>query len=190
MKYACLAHIEPVLDRIKKFDSSRKIVVAVDGRAASGKTTLANSLKSAVGAEIVHMDDFFLPLNLRTKERFKTAGANVHYERFAKEVLPYIRQNSDFSYRKFSCSKMDFDSVVQVKNSPVVIVEGAYSCHPILGKYYDFSVFSDVEKSEQMRRIILRDGKEKAEMFQKRWIPLEEEYFKAYKIAEKCDILI
>lgn len=182
--------IKIILDKIKETDKGEKIIIAVDGRAASGKTTLANALKDAVGASVVHTDHFFLPLNLRTKERLDTAGGNFHYERFKTEVLPYIRKNKDFSYRTFSCKKMDFDAFAYVKNSHILIVEGAYSCHNVLGKYYDFSVFLDVDKKEQINRIVLRNGKDKAKIFAERWIVMEEKYFSAQKTAENADIVM
>jgi adenylylsulfate kinase-like enzyme len=36
------------------------VLVAIDGRCASGKTTLAAALKEKLSCEIIHMDDFFL----------------------------------------------------------------------------------------------------------------------------------
>ena len=59
-----------------------KCILAIDGRAAAGKTTLANLLQEYFDGAVIHMDDFFLPLELRTKERYATPGGNVHYERF------------------------------------------------------------------------------------------------------------
>ena len=38
------------------------------------------------------MDDFFLPMELRTAERLEEPGGNVHYERFSAEVDVYKRQ--------------------------------------------------------------------------------------------------
>ncbi|MCL1877401.1 MAG: hypothetical protein FWF80_00945, partial [Defluviitaleaceae bacterium] len=66
-------------------------VIAIDGRSASGKTTLASELAAQTGASVIHMDDFFLPQDLRTEERLNTPGGNVHHERFASEVLPHIK---------------------------------------------------------------------------------------------------
>ena len=67
-------------------------VIAIDGRAASGKTTLAAALAAETGGTVVHMDDFFLPAELRTPQRLAAPGGNVHAERFAEEVLPFLRQ--------------------------------------------------------------------------------------------------
>lgn len=163
-------------------------IIALDGRAASGKSTMAKQLREILGADIIQMDDFFLPIPLRTEERFKTPGSNVHYERFMEEVLPYISKPESFSYRKFDCSIMDYNGECIIENNRFRIVEGSYSCHPLFGEYADITVFSDVDPQEQMRRILYRNGEEMAAMFKNRWIPLEEEFFEAYGIADKAQI--
>ncbi|HWP52126.1 MAG TPA: hypothetical protein VN626_10565 [Clostridia bacterium] len=169
-------------------DSAR--VVALDGRAASGKTTMADQLSLVLGAGIVHMDDFFLPEPLRSENRLAEPGGNVYYERFAQEVLPEVSQTTAFSYRRFDCSKMALDGIQEVRASQWRIVEGAYSCHSYFGNYADIKVFCDVETQEQMRRIENRNGTEKAEIFASCWIPLEERYFDQFGISEKADIIL
>ncbi|MBS6367782.1 MAG: hypothetical protein KH420_10635, partial [Clostridiales bacterium] len=66
------------------------LTLAIDGRAAAGKTTLACQLQQHFGAAVIHMDDFFLPAELRTASRLQTPGGNVHYERFLQEVAPAL----------------------------------------------------------------------------------------------------
>lgn len=70
------------------------------------------------------------------------------------------------------------------------IVEGAYSCHPALGDYMDLRVFSHVEPGEQMARITARNGREMAEVFRLRWIPMEETYLAAFQLPQKADLQI
>jgi len=167
-------------------------VIAVEGRAASGKSTMASQLQQILGAGVIHMDDFFLPLSLRTQERFRMPGGNVHYERFREEVLPYLKKPEEFSYRLFDCSRMDFHGERRIEESRIRIVEGSYSLHPVFGAYADIMVFSDVDKEEQMRRIISRNGSEMAEIFRNRWILLEEDYFASEKmkiVISKCMLL-
>ena len=163
-------------------------VIAIDGRAASGKTTMAEQLQNILDADVVRMDDFFLPLELRTAERLAQPGGNVHHERFAAEVLPFLSEGEAFSYRIFDCSRMDYHGERKISRKEFGIVEGSYSCHPIFGNYADITVFSDVDAEEQMAHILKRNGAEMAEMFRSRWIPLEEAYFAAYQIAEKAEI--
>lgn len=184
----------PILEAIcadHVFQESReKYVVAIDGRCASGKSTLAEKLADVTGAGVVHMDDFFLPQELRTEERLNEPGGNVHYERFREEVLPALKRGGSFSYRCFDCGRMELGEERKVCESRILIVEGAYSCHPKLGDYMALRVFSDVDNGEQLRRIEARDGLEMLENFVTRWIPMEESYFTAYRIKEQADIVI
>ena len=67
-------------EKIKKLLAEKQhVVVAIDGMAASGKTTAAEQLTEQLGGEVIHMDDFFLPPEMRTEERLSQPGGNVHY---------------------------------------------------------------------------------------------------------------
>ena len=63
------------------------VIVAIDGKCTSGKTTLASRLAAFYDCNVFHMDDFFLRPEQRTTERFAEIGGNVDYERFWEEVL-------------------------------------------------------------------------------------------------------
>lgn len=165
-------------------------VIAIDGRCAAGKTTLANRISELTGAGVVHMDDFFLPMELRTKVRLEEPGGNVHYERFAEEVLPFLKQGRNFSYQRFDCSTMKLGSICKVTFADIIVVEGAYSCHPYLGSYMNLKVFADIDKELQLQRILRRNGQERLEIFKRKWIPLEEAYFSKYNIQQKADMII
>jgi len=173
----------PILTELAGMDGS---IIAIDGHAASGKSTLAKGLKSVIGAEIVHMDDFFLPSELRTAERLNEPGGNIHYERFTQEVLPYLADKDEaFEYRIFNCNIMDYDGVRKVEPSPWRVVEGTYSQHPTFDEYMNIRVFSNIDTKTQMERIVARNGERLAEMFATKWIPMEQKYFETYNIAEK-----
>ena len=181
-----LAKLLPVMEQITE---KEPFVIAIDGRAGSGKTTIAEQLKKVLGAEVIRMDDFFLPGELRTAERLAEPGGNIHYERFADEVLPALLKKDSFLYRKFDCHTKDYAGNAEVSQSRIRIVEGSYSCHPVFGNYADLKVFADVDAATQIDRIIHRNGSEMAELFIIRWIPMEEEYFARFDIKEKADII-
>jgi len=165
-------------------------VVAIDGRAASGKTTIAHDLAAVTGAGVIHVDDFFLPKALRTNERLASPGGNFHHERLAEEVLPFLRSGEGFSYRKFDCTSMTYDDNKRnVLPAPIRVVEGAYSCHPVLGSYMDLRVFSDIAPDAQMQRIEIRNGA-MAAMYKEKWIPMEEAYLQAFSIKRNADVII
>lgn len=184
----------PVLKKmsleLSKVQEDKAFVLSMDGRAASGKTTMAELLGKVLEAGMIHMDDFFLPPSLRTEQRRKEPGGNVHYERFAEEVLPFLSKKEAFSYRIFDCKEMDYHGYRKIPESSIRIVEGSYSQHPFFGDYGDMKLFLQVEKEEQMRRICVRNGKEMAKIFQETWIPMEEEYFERFEIEKKADLVL
>lgn len=163
---------------------------AIEGRCGSGKTTVARRLAKLCGAPVVQMDHFFLPPQKRTEARYAEPGGNVDYERFADEVLSQLHTKKGFSYGRFSCAKGAFDGEEQVAPSPLVLVEGSYAMHPFFGSPYDVTVFCDVDPDTQKKRILARNGPEMLQRFEERWIPMEEAYFKAFSIAERCDFIL
>jgi len=181
----------PVKNRISGLLSSKeRVVVALDGRSAAGKSTAASLLARELDGEIIHMDDFFLPAELRTDERLARPGGNVHYERFAAEVLAGLESGQPFDYRVFDCSVMDYGGTVTAGGRRLTIVEGAYSLHPNFGSYYDLAVFFDIDPEEQKRRILSRNGAEKLAAFTQRWIPMEERYIAVFDVMSRCDPVI
>lgn len=64
------------------------------------------------------------------------------------------------------------------------IVEGSYCLHPELSPLYDVSVCLSVSPELQRARILARNGREMAQRFFDRWIPLEQAYFDAMKPQE------
>ncbi|NLZ83593.1 MAG: hypothetical protein GX915_08010 [Clostridiales bacterium] len=171
-------------------DVTEPKIIVIDGRAASGKTTISSLLSQVLCGDLIHMDDFFLPMGLRTKERLSGSGGNIHYERFKSEVISNIKNKEGFLYRTFDCGTMDYGKSRIIKSDKWRIVEGSYSCHPSFGNYMDYLIFCDISSEEQMNRIVKRNGLEMAQIFALQWIPMEEQYFKVEDIKSKADIVI
>ena len=167
----------------------RRVFLALDGPSAAGKTTLASQLAERFGWTILHMDDFFLRPEQRTPERYATPGGNVDHERFLADVLEPLRSGREAVYRPLDCATLTLASPICVRPGLVILAEGAYSCHPALWEYYDFHMFLPVDPEIQRERIVRRNG-ERAELFFNRWIPLEQAYFSACDLPNRCDYIL
>ena len=167
-----------------------RAVVAIDGRCAAGKSSLAACITQRLSLPVVHMDDFFLRPGQRTQERLNKPGGNIDHERFLEEVLLPLEAGEAVAYRPYCCRTGELGGPVALPPSPVVVVEGSYSCHPALWDHYERRVFLTVDPEGQLRRIGKRDGPEQLEVFQKQWIPMEERYFSAFRIEDRCDYLL
>ena len=137
--------VSAVLQAVQALPQDRQpLIVALDGRCASGKTTLAALLLQRTGCSVVHMDHFFLRPEQRTRERLEQPGGNVDYERFLAEVLEPLRAGKDCSYRPYDCKQQKLAEPVAVRQRKLIVVEGSYSCHPTLWERYDLHVFLTV----------------------------------------------
>lgn len=179
-----------LFDRIEREMNRKKpLFLAIDGRCGSGKSTLAGILSERYPAGVIHMDDFFLRPEQRTQERLAETGGNIDYERFLREAAePIRRRSTSFSYRKYDCGVQRLTDEIPVCSGELIIVEGVYSCHPVFGRLYDLTVFLDVDRTEQRRRLAKRCTEALYRRFVEEWIPKEEAYFDTFGIREKCDI--
>ena len=171
-------------------EKGRPAILAIDGRCGAGKSTLGAELASKWGANLFHMDDFYLQPHQRTPERLAEPGGNVDRERFLEEVLLPLRTGKPVIYRRFDCGSFTFEEGQIVSPKPVAIVEGSYACHPLLRNYYDLRIFLDIDPQTQAERILKRNGPEVLERFKSIWIPLEETYFGECRVRECCDFIL
>ena len=154
------------------------VIVAIDGKCTSGKTTLASKLAEIYDCNVFHMDDFFLRPEQRTPERFAEVGGNVDYERFREEVLLPLKSGKAFSYRSFDCSTFTLDAPIAVAPKKLNIIEGTYSHHPYFGNPYDLKILLTVDEENQRQRILERPTFLHKRFFEE-WIPMENRYFDA-----------
>lgn len=179
-----------VLTEVKKLPANNKgfTLIAIDGRCGSGKTTLAAYLQEICNCSLIHMDHFFPRLAQRTPERLNTPGGNIDIERFLEEVIPPVMSRKAFSYCPYDPRKHEMAAPIKIEPSDLVIFEGSYSCHPELFAHYDLRIFLTTSEKERLRRIKLRNGEAGLAQFIEKWIPMEENYFSAYNLEERCDL--
>ena len=72
------------IDRL--LSEKERVIVAIDGNCAAGKTTLASHLARQYDCNVFHMDDFFLRPQQRTPEQYAEIGGNVDYELIASRM--------------------------------------------------------------------------------------------------------
>ena len=164
-------------------------LLALDGRCASGKTTMAERLQRVLPCNVIHMDDFYLPFAKRTAERMAEPGGHIWFERLRSEVLEPLRAGRKISYLPYDCHADRFLPPRKPDSALPTLVEGSYSCHPALRALYDCCVFLDITPEYQRERL-LRRNPESFEVFQTMWIPREEYYFKHCEIRSHCDFVL
>lgn len=166
-----------------------QVIVAIDGPCAAGKTTLGARLKSCYECNVISIDSFFLRPEQRTEARLREPGGNIDYERAEEELLRPLRGGMPFSYRPYDCGTRTLVAPILVTPRALNIIEGVYSLHPRLARYYDLKVFLTVDAAEQARRLLARNAA-LYPRFTEEWLPMEALYFETFQIAETCDVTL
>ena len=142
---------------------TRPLVLALDGRCGSGKTTLANGLSAQLpGCTLLRTDDFYLPPARRSPDWVHTPCANMDLTRLRDEALRPAYAGQTVDYRAYSCREGAYLPPAQLPAQPL---------------------------AEQTRRLQAREGARYAD-FAARWVPLEEEYFAQYGVEEAADFVV
>ncbi len=155
------------------------LLVAIDGDSASGKSRYGKVIKDFYGqrCNLFHTDDFFLPKERKTQERLSQLGGNIDYEALSLLIKDILR-GEEVSFTPFDCSSQSYKNKITVKPAQINIIEGVYSAHSSLRKYYNIIADFNIKCCEQQRRILSRDGWERLADYNKLWLPLEKAYLK------------
>lgn len=179
----------PLLQRIDALLNAQSFVrIAIDGRCGAGKSTLGHWLQQVYDANLIHMDDFFLPMERKTVQRMVEPGGNIDYERFAREIASQPK-DAPLTYHPFDCSTQRLGEAIHCAPNPLTIVEGSYARHPTLKDTYDLTVFLGVDPKIQSERLRDRCGEAMLARFINEWIPMEERYFESFAIREDSDLV-
>ncbi len=179
--FPILYQIEGLLQR------SEPVLLAVDGPCGSGKSSLATLLAEVFPARVLHMDDYYLPLEQRLPDWERTPCGNMDLERFLREVLLPASTGGPIACRPYSCQQGRLLETQMLPPAPLTIVEGSYSHHPMLAPCYDLKLFLRCRRQEQLNRLKRRENT-RLNAYLQRWIPLEETYYRTYDIMSKCDL--
>lgn len=147
-----LMRLLQLLQRIAA-EEKRPLVIAIDGRAASGKTIAAEQLRFILGGSAIHMDDFFLPVSLRTAERFAGAWRQCALRALLRGGSPETCARRTLCIPDVQLRKAGVRWLPRGSGAAVLYRRRLYSSHPVFGDYADIKAFSDIGYDEQITRI-------------------------------------
>jgi len=158
-------------------------IVAIDGPAGAGKTTLANRLKENIqdsSIEIVHMDDLY-------------DGWDNALSTQLTETLLHIA-HSHKNAQRISLSTYDWNSgsflpATELAQSELIIFEGVGSGQLAIREYLSALIWIDIDESEGLARVLARDGKE-IEGHMKEWLATQEQHFRKEGTQNAADFVL
>ena len=178
------------------------IVVALDGRSGSGKSTIAALVTEEFGAALIQGDDFFAAeisdaaWELRTPEA-KAIDA-MNWRRLRAEALEPLLAGKSAKWHAFDFEagaqpdgtyRMRSDWVER-KPSALIVLDGAYSTRPELADLIDFSVLIEAPVGVRHHRLAARENAHFLASWHARWDAAEEYYFTCVRPRSSFDCIV
>ena len=176
--------INPILAEISKISSlnARPILIAIDGPAGSGKTSLANQLASNLkSATTIHMDDLY-----NGWEDALTATLTRHLEEW---VLDPLTQHQNVKYQKFDWTIGEYGTTIEVRDVELLILEGVGAAQAKIRQQADLTIWIEVGAQIGLARVLNRDGAQILPYMLK-WQERESAHFIKDQTKENCQIFI
>ena len=149
-----------------------RVLAALDGPCASGKTTLAGQAARQLGC------------------RLAQPGGNVDWERVRDQVLAPLSRGEPARFSPYRCHTGAYGPPVSLSPAPLVLVEGVYALHPALRDFYRLRIFLEATWPVRRARLLDRGGPELLARFQGEWVPLEDRYFQACRVRDCCQLVL
>jgi uridine kinase len=166
--------------RIAAGVTGRTVLIAVDGRAGSGKTTLADDIAGAVAkAVVVHIDDFAGPL-----------VPEWDWPRFRVQVLDPLLAGRPARYQRWEWNRDEPAEWHDIPAGGVLVVEGVSCTRAELAAPWDLQIWVDASREVRLQRAVERDGEQMLPHWLDVWMPSEEAYIARERPQERVDLLV
>lgn len=159
-------------------------IIAIDGPAGSGKTTLASTLFLALSphitTKVIHMDELYPGWKGAIGGELTTTLTWLTSSHKAKKPL---------LYSSFNWSSEEFESPKSYPSSELLILEGVASAQIAIEEFLATSIWLDLDPLVGFQRVIARDGEKISEEMTS-WLAMQEQHFVVDRTKERCEFLL
>ena len=164
--------------------STQRPIIAIDGPAGAGKTTLAEHLSAALSLKYkcvtIHMDDLYNGWNEAFDHHLTDAltGAAVSHQKSQKLSLSF-----------YDWARSKYRSAMEIPQAELLIFEGVGSSQSMVRPFLTASIWIDIDADKGLERVIARDGEAISHPMQN-WLHLQEQHFLANDSQNAADFVL
>lgn len=171
------------------------VIVALDGRSGTGKSTLATWIAERLGAIRIDQDDFYSGGDIDDWRRLtpqQKADRVIDWRRVRREVLEPLRAGKPARWMPFDWDTMAglAPEPITVPPSKIAILDGAYSTRPELSDLIDLSILVTLPDTVRRMRLQQREGEALASEWHVVWDEAEDFYFGSVRLPQAFDLVI
>lgn len=176
-----ISSIAEKINSLKK--EGQTLLVAIDGRGGSGKSTFAHKLQGFLeNATIVQLDNFAYP------------NGGVDRQRVLDQVILPLKSGREAKYQRFDWKTQKLEEWHTIVPGGIVIIEGVLVLHDSLAKYYDIKIWLECPPAVGFARGVKRDkeeyGVDTTRNWLEEWMPEEKQLIAEQNPQQKADIVI
>jgi uridine kinase len=164
--------------------STNQPIIAIDGPAGAGKTTLASHLSAALSLKykctVIHMDQIYNGWSTPFDEHFTEALLQIVKAHKKAEAIPLAQYNWHESA---------YDERHLLPASQLLILEGVASTHSLIRDELSASLWIEIEPKIGLDRVLARDGKEISDEMNQ-WLVLQAQHFTENDSQMKADFVL
>ena len=158
------------------------MLLAIDGPAGSGKTTLAAKLEReyqlTATVQVIHMDDLYNGWENALSEELTVKLSNI---------VQAHNSSKDFYLAKFNWASMKFDAEELMVATEVLILEGVGAAQKVVRDVGAKTYWIETPAEIGLQRVLDRDGHHLRDLMLK-WQTHQDAHFQIDKTAENCDV--
>ena len=159
-------------------------IIAIDGPAGAGKTTLAHEIYLALSLKmsvtVIHMDDLYDGWD-------NALGADL--SAILKYLVNQHQKSSSAQIKRYNWSTSSFGESENIEPADLLILEGVGSGDKSLQDDLAALIWIDIDPEIGVMRVIDRDGYQ-VEDEMKKWLGTQQEYFSQHSTREKADFIL
>jgi uridine kinase len=165
-------------------NENERPIIAIDGPAGAGKTTLAHeiflALSPKMSVNVIHMDDLY------------DGWANALGEDLTKVLLHLVnqhKQSKSTTINRYNWATSSFNESETLVSADLLILEGVGSGDKALQDDLASLIWIDIDPEIGLNRVIARDGAQVSDEMRK-WLGTQQEYFSQHSTREKADFIL
>lgn len=164
--------------------SQLRPIIAIDGPAGAGKTTLAEHLQAALSLKYkcatIHMDDLYngwdTPFDHHLSDALVTA-CTAH------------QKSQKISLSFFNWSRGVYGAASEIPQAELLILEGVGSSQSTIRPFLTASIWIDIDPEKGLARVLARDG-EAISTHMQQWLAKQEQHLKENGSEEAADFVL
>lgn len=168
----CINNLHALLQALSTLPKKQLLLIAIDGRPGSGKTTIAVKLEEALHAQAIYLDEFFIPIEQWPKDaKPQFPFFYFRYQEFIDGVKA-LASGKSFSYFSYDWESNDLSNQAKIiKPEGIIIVEGVSALNAELAALYDKRIWVASDRNSEFAAIAVRENEKNLDVWKNIYLP-------------------